>query len=167
MLLTLSSTSMKLTKRITQQDQHGFSLIELFIVVAVVGIISAIAVPNLIASRRAANESNAVSGLRVISSAEHTFHASVSIGRYGTAAEMRDAKLIDATLAGEGAASTGGTKSGFLYTITPGNDSTYTATAAAQNGQASRSFFVDESSVIRYLAGGTPPTAATGTPIPN
>jgi len=149
----------------TRRRQHGFSLVELLIVVAVIGVVSAIAVPNLIASRRVANESAAVANLRLITGAEHTFYLTAGNGRYGSAAELRDAKLIDASLSGAGANATGGQKNGFLYTITPGAASTYTATAAAQSGRADRSFFVDETGVIRYLAGGVPPDATTGTPI--
>lgn len=150
--------SNKLT--VSNPAARGFSLIELLVVVAVILIICAIAIPNFINSRMRANESSAVQSLRNICTAQIVYSTTWGVGfadalpklaGNGVVVDQNHAGLIDSTLGA-------GLKSGYVIVLTPGvtdpqgNLATFSLTADPQVPGSSglRHFYSDQTSVIRF-----------------
>jgi type IV pilus assembly protein PilA len=149
------------------RKQRGFSLIELLIVVAIILIIAAIAIPNLLRARMAANESSAVGSLRTVNTAEITYQSTyptvgfapnlLALGGAANVAcvpAVATACLIDNVLSG-------GVKAGYTFTANsvaggpPTVSYLATATPVTLNQTGIRSFCSFEDAVIRANPAGT------------
>jgi len=150
--------------------QKGFSLIELLIVVAIILIIAAIAIPNLLRSKMAANEASAVASLRTYNTAIVSYQTTygtdpaTNLSTLGPAStpSSTGADLVD-NLLGSATPS----KSGYTFSYTPGTASStgvisqYSLTAQPQStSTGQRYFFTDQSGVIRQTTNGQPATAS-------
>lgn len=143
--------------------RKGFTLVEIMIVVAIIALLAAIAIPNLLRARISAQEAAAAAALHTITTAQIQWRASHST--YANLGQLDDETppYIDSTLAG-------GAKQGYTFAAAPvpgqeGNE--FVASAVAQGSNA-RAYYIDEDGVLcrSDAVTGTAVTAHTGAGCP-
>ena len=158
------------------RKQKGFSLIELLIVVAIILIIAAIAIPNLLRARIAANESSAVASIRTLNTAQIPYNSA-----YPTAGFAASLSVLSGTCSASAAPTSAGaclidtqlssgTKSGYSFIIsgvsgTPASSYQASGSPLTANTTGVRSFCSVADAVVRYSTAALTSCAGTETPL--
>jgi len=144
------------------KNNRGFSLLELLIVVAIILIIATIAIPSLLRSRQAAQESAAVAQIRTVNTAEITYLSSAG-GNYGSIPQLITAGLLDSRFATS--------VSGYTFAV-QASSTEYTAFATPTSTNAGRyGYYSTPDAVVRYQTGTSTtcnpcaPNGMTGQPV--
>lgn len=150
-----------------RRRERGFSLIELLIVVAIIGIIAAIAIPNLLKSQQAARETAALSEVKSIGNAQVLYSLTKGKGKFANLSELGAVGQVDSTMAS-------GTKGGYLFASEAAGgeglpamfDTTAKPGSVGSFGTGNRSFYSNETMVVYETEGGEPPTATPQDRVP-
>ena len=154
-------------KAMNPNKQRGFSLIELLIVVAIIGIIAAIAIPNLIKSQQAAHETAALAEVQTIGKQQVLYSITSGHGKFADLATLGSKGLVDSNMAT-------GNKGGYVFASTPINgegmpsmfDTTAHPSAVGNFGTGNRSYYSNETGVVFETDGIAPPTATPQDRVP-